>query len=95
MAADEATHHETRLGERLLDDDEFEELFRLRPWERLKLSRRQRSCGMCHSCRSPDCGECEECLDKPGNGGLGLRHKRCVHRVCLYPLVAVALQQSF
>lgn len=40
-------------------------------------------CGVCEACRAPDCGQCKECMDKPKFGGIGIRKKACISRVCV------------
>lgn len=41
-------------------------------------------CRYCISClRKYDCNNCINCLDKPRNGGCGLRKRGCSERVCM------------
>lgn len=37
-------------------------------------------CGVCSLCTLPDCDACRNCLDKPRNGGAGVRKKMCIKR---------------
>ena len=45
--------------------------------------KRQRRCGQCPGCCSTDCNQCKFCLDKPKNGGLGLKKQCCIKRKCI------------
>ena len=45
--------------------------------------KRQNRCGQCPGCLSTDCNQCNICLDKPKNGGLGLKKQCCIKRKCI------------
>ena len=40
-------------------------------------------CNVCHGCNRPDCGECINCVDKPRFGGLGVRKRSCILKLCV------------
>ena len=56
-------------------------------------TRRQplKRCGECAGCVRRDCDRCINCLDRPSNGGPGLRKKACELRRCLQPIPADAM----
>lgn len=41
-------------------------------------------CNRCDTCLLPNCGICINCKDKEMFGGLGIRKKRCIARICEY-----------
>lgn len=52
------------------------------------IKKRQRGsrCGECYPCLVEDCNECKNCLDKPRNGGEGMRKQGCFQKKCIYPI---------
>ena len=45
--------------------------------------KRQRRCEQCPGCISTDCNQCKFCLDKPKNGGPGIKKQCCIKRKCI------------
>lgn len=45
--------------------------------------KRQNRCGHCPGCLNTDCNRCKFCLDKPKNGGPGLKKQCCIKRKCI------------
>lgn len=45
-------------------------------------SSKQRRCGECQGCKTPDCAICKFCKDKRKFGGPGKLKKRCIKRNC-------------
>ena len=56
-------------------------------WQQRRSARRNHyhpsRCNACANCLRKPCGNCVECRDKPSFGGLGIRKKPCVHRICI------------
>lgn len=46
------------------------------------LGPRAARCGACAGCVRTDCANCSNCMDKPRNGGRGVKKQACAGRVC-------------
>ena len=66
----------TADGSKELDQGRYKTAKNDKRNKRTRISR----CGTCFYCTLPDCDKCQNCLDKPRNGGAGVRKKMCLKR---------------